>query len=365
MAKKTQSDTSLKAKFTPAEFRTAMKILKPGVFLFYGEENFIKLRELQALRGRVCEDESFEAFNHFVFTRDNYSADAVHTAVLSMPMMSDFKLIELYEIPYADYRKKEDMDALEEALLAASESEDTILIIYTTAENFDGGDAKKPSELYKTFAKYATPVEFAHETTQRIVLWVQKHFSAEAIVAELPECTHLINTVGHDMTSLSGEIEKLTAYLHYKQRDRLNKADIDLICPHNKEIGAFEFADAILDGNNEKAFYILADSKLKGELPHLILGGIIKVYTDLLALKLYAEAGVSPDDAAKRIGNMHPYVAKTRMAKARACERVALEGIIRLCAETDEALKSSAVDQFVLLERLIVGASQMRRRKVF
>ncbi len=343
-----------------------MKLLKSGVFLFYGEENFMKLRELQSLRGRVCEDESFEAFNHFVFTRDNYSADAVHTAVLSMPMMSDFKLIELYEIPYADYRKKEDMEALEAALEAASESDDTILIIYTTAENFDEGDAKKPSELYKTFAKYATPVEFAHESTQRIVVWVQKHFSAEAIVAELPECTHLINTVGHDMTTLAGEIDKLTAYLHYKQRDRLGKTDIDLICPHNKEIGAFEFADAIIDGNNEKAFYILADYKLRGEQPHLILGGITRVYTDLLAFKLYAEAGVSSDDAAKRIGgNMHPYVAKTRMAKAKTCERAALEEIIRLCAETDGALKSSAVDQFVLLERLIVGASQLRKRKVF
>ena len=343
-----------------------MKILKPGVFLFCGAENFIKLRELQALRTRICTDEGFAAFNHFVFTRDNYSADAVHTAVLSMPMMSDFKLVELYEIPYADYRKKEDMEALTEVLAAASESEDTILIIYTTAENFDEGDAKKPSELYKTFAEYATPVEFAHESTQRIVLWVQKHFSAEAIVAELPECTHLINTVGHDMTTLSGEIDKLTAYLHYKQRDRLNKVDVDLVCSHNKEIGAFEFADAILDGNNEKAFYILADMKLKGELPHVILGGIIKIYTDLFAFKLYADAGVSADDAAKRIGgNMHPYVAKMRMAKARACERAALEGIIRLCAEADEAIKSSAVDSFVLLERLIVGASQMRKRKVF
>lgn len=364
MAKKDITGEEIKQKITHSQFKGEMKNLKPGVFLFYGDENFIKLHTLQDIRSRVCEDDSFEAFNHFVFTRDNYSAEAVHTAALSIPMMNDYKLIELYEIPLGDMRKKEDIEALLDALEAASDSDDTILIIYTTAENFDEGDERRPSEMYKALAKYATPVEFAHEPTQKIVLWVQKHFSAERIVAELPECTHLIDTVGHDLTTLSGEIEKLTAYLHYKERDKLHKMDIDLVCPHNKEIGAFEFADAILDGNNDKAFYILADYKLKNEPAQIILGGIIKCYTDLLALKIYAEAGVSSDDAAKRTG-MHKYVAKMRMAKAKACERAALEGIIKLCSETDEALKSSAVEQYILLERLIVGASQYRKRKVF
>ena len=364
MAKKNTADAPIKKTLSASQFRGEYKQIKPGAFLFFGDENFLKLREIQSLRARICTDENFEVFNHFVFTRDNYSAEALHTAVLSVPMMSDYKLIELYEIPFAEYRKKEDTDALLEALEAASESEDTVLVIYTTAENFDAGDTKKPSELFKLFAKYATPVEFAHESTQRIVLWVQKHFSAERIVAELPECTHLINTVGHDMTTLSGEIEKLTAYLHYKERDRLNKMDIDLICPHNKEIGAFEFADSILDGNNEKSFYILGDMRLKGEAVQIILGGIIKIYSDLLSLKIYADASVSSDDAAKRLG-LHPYVAKTRMAKAKMCDRAALEAIIKLCADTDAALKSSAVDGYILLERLIVQASQLRKRKVF
>lgn len=364
MAKKDIQNEDIKQKIPHSQFKSEMKTLKPGVFLFYGDENFIKLHTLQQLRSRVCEDDSFEVFNHFVFTRDNYSAEAVHTAALSVPMMNDFKLIELYEIPLSEMRKKEDVESLCDALEAASDSDDTILIIYTTAENFDEGDEKRPSEMYKALAKYATPVEFAHEPTQKIVLWVQKHFSADRIVAELPECTYLIDTVGHDLTTLSGEIEKLTAYLHYKERDRLHKMDIDLVCPHNKEIGAFEFADAILDGNNDKAFYILADYKLKNEPAQLILGGIIRCYTDLLALKIYAEAGVSSDDAAKRM-NLHKYVAKIRMAKAKACERAALEGIIKLCSETDEALKSSAVEQYILLERLIVGASQYRKRKVF
>ena len=356
--------SSSKAAMTGGQFRAEMKRPRAGAYLFWGEENFLKRRELDSLRDKLCADESLASFNHFIFTDDNYSADALLSAILAPAMMTELKLVELYCLPFAEYRKKEDADGIESALTAAAESDDTLFLIYTTPENFDPGEPKSPSAWMKLISKYATPVEFAHETSARLVMWVQKHFAADKLIAEPSECSCLIDAVGHDMSVLSGEIDKLCAYLHSKGREKLERVDIDLICPHNKEIGAFEFADAILDSNNEKAFYILADMRLKNEPVQLILSGIFRIYTDLLALKLCSDAGVLPDDAAKRLG-MHPYVCKLRMAKAKDCDRRALDGIIGLCAETDAALKSSAADEYVLLERLIVQAAQYRKRKVF
>ncbi|MBQ8508776.1 MAG: DNA polymerase III subunit delta [Clostridia bacterium] len=349
---------------TGTQFRQEYKKPKPGVFLFFGEENFLKQKALTDLREKVCADEAFADFNHFVFTRENYTPDSLLTAVMALPMMNDLKLVELYELPFAEFRKKDDMNGLEAALAAACDSEDTLLVIYTTPSDFDPGETKSRSALFKLITKYAVPVEFAHETSQRLGMWVQKHFSAEALIAEPTECAYLMDVVGHDMVTLTNEIDKLCAYLHAKERDKLEKADIDLLCPVNKEIGAFAFADAILDSDNEKAFWILGDKRMKNEPVPVILASITKVYTDLLAMKLCADAGVSSDDAAKRLG-MHPYVAKLRMGKARACERAALEAAIDLCAETDAALKSSPLDEYVLLERLIVQASALRRKKVF
>ncbi len=349
---------------TGAQFRSEFKNIKPGAYLFFGEENFLKQRELHSLREKICKDENTAAFNHFIFTRDNYTTDALYAAVMSMPMMSEYKLIELYEIPFSEYRKKEDTDGLKSALEAASVSEDTVLVIYTTPENFDPGDTKTPSAAMKLFREYAIPVEFAHESSQRIISWVQKHLTSESIIAELPECAYIIETVGHDMTTLSGEIDKLCAYLHYKARDKLCRTDIDFVCSKNKEIGDFEFADAILSGDNEKAFYVLSDMRMKNEPVPVILGGIIKIFTDLYALRLFSDAGISHEDASKRLG-LHPYVAKLRMAKAKTCERQALSRIIELCYETDRALKTSSPDDYLLLERLIVTASQCRKKKVF
>jgi len=346
-----------------SSFRTEFAKPRAGAFLFYGDENLLKSRELDAIREKLLSGDSTDAFNHFVFTRDNFSHDSLMSAILAMPVMAEFKLIEIYELPFSEYRKKEDSEGFEAALSAAAESDDTVLIIYTTPENFDAGDAKTPSALMKLFSKYAVPVEFAHETTPRIAKWVQKHFSSDKIIAEPSECSYLIESVGHDMTTLEGEIEKLCAYLHYKERDRLTRVDIDYICPKNKEIGAFDFADSIIDGNSEKSFYILGDMKKKNEPALVILGGIIKIYSDLYSLRLYSDAGITSDEAAKKLG-IHPYGAKTRMAKAKTLEREIIEDILKLCAETDEALKLSAAYDYLLIERLIVTAAQLRKRKI-
>ena len=151
-----------------SEFRTVFAKPKAGAYLFYGEENLLKSRELNAIREKMGYDESCEAFNHFVFTRDNYSSDALLSAIMAMPMMAEMKLVELYELPFSEFKKKDDIAGFEAALEAVAENDDTLLVIYTTPENFDPGDVKSPSALMKLFSKYAVPVEFAHESTARI-----------------------------------------------------------------------------------------------------------------------------------------------------------------------------------------------------
>ena len=347
-----------------AKFHAEMKHPKPGAYLLWGEEGFMKRRELNSLREKICSDESISAFNHFVFTRDNYSPEALSAAIESPAMMSDLKLVELYCLPLAEYRKKEDTEVIESALKNAAGSADTLMIVYTTPENFDPGDPKAPSAWMKLFSKCATTVEYKHEPTPKLVSWVQKHFTAEKLVAEVNECAYLIDSVGHDMSTLVGEIEKLICYLKSKEREKLEKCDIDLICPKNKEIGSFDFADAILDANSDKAYYVLAEMRRTNEPAQIVLGGITKIYLDLLTLKIYAEAGVTSDEAAKRMG-IHPYVAKLRMGKARSCDRRAIEEVIDLCAEADAAMKSNGIDEYVLLERLIAQTSQLRKRRIF
>lgn len=349
---------------TGAQFRSEMRQPRAGAFLFYGDENFLKRRELESIRTKVCPDPNFAAFNHFVYNDENYDPTAILSALSVPPTMSELKLVEVSGIQFGDIRKKEDLDALENWLLSAQKSVDTVTIIYTTVENFDSGDAKSPSAMMKLVSKYVTPVTFEHETTQRLVLWVSKHFAAEKIIAEPPQCVYLIDVVGHDMCILDNEIRKLSYYLRNNAIEKLDNSHIDFICPHNRELGAFEFADAILDCNVEKSFVILSEMKRRNEPVQMIFGGMTKIYTDLYSLKMAVDAGLTPDDAAKRFG-MHPFVAKLRMARAASCDIRALSAIIEKCSNVDEILKTSPSDDYITLEKLIIQIALYRKRKVF
>ena len=348
---------------TGGQFRALMKTPSAGVFLFYGDENYQKHGELALLRKKLFGERGDSDFDHYIFTDDNFDGGALMSAMLAPPMTGEYKLVELYCLTYADLRRKEDKKAVEDALSAAADSDDTITIIYTTSENFDPGLPKKPSEWMKLFTAYAVPVSFEHEPTNRLVAWVQKRFTSDKITAENNECIYLIDSVGHDMSTLAGEIDKLRAYIHSKERDKLYTADIDYVCCHNREIGAFDFANAIIDARCDKAFETLAELKAENEKPLSILSQITSIYMDMLSLKLYMDAGISIDEAAKRLG-ISAYPAKLRAAKAKLCTKGALEAIIELCAATDSAMKSTAADEFVLLERLIVLAADYRKRNI-
>ena len=348
---------------TGGQFRALMKPPKPGAYLFWGDENYLKHVELTQLKKKLFGESGDSDFDHYIFTDDNYDCGALLSAIMSPAMTGEFKLVELYCLSYADMRRKDDRKQLEDALAAAAESDDTITIIYTTAENFDPGTPKKPSEWMKLLSGYATPVSFEHEPTNRLIMWVQKRFTSDRIIAENSECGYLIDRVGHDMSTLIGEIDKVRSYIHSKERDKLYIADIDYVCCHNREIGAFDFANAIIDAKTDKAFEVLHELRADNENPISILSQVTSIYIDMLSLKLYLDAGVSIDEAAKRLG-ISLYPAKLRAAKARLCTKGALEAIIGLCADTDSAMKSTAADDYILLERLIVMAAEYRKRNI-
>ncbi|MFQ9147348.1 MAG: hypothetical protein ACLR5G_03400 [Eubacteriales bacterium] len=48
----------LRQKITGGQFRTEMRQARAGAFLFFGDENFLKRRELESLRDKICADEN-------------------------------------------------------------------------------------------------------------------------------------------------------------------------------------------------------------------------------------------------------------------------------------------------------------------
>ena len=337
---------------TANDFKNSLKKLSGG-YLFCGEENYLKSHYLSAARKETVSEGDF--FNHIVINADGYTPDVLASAMESLPVMADKKLIELTGLPLDDMNSDE-IDDLCAVLDLLPQYEYNVLIIYTETHEFDCGTQKQPSPLMKTLSSHIAPVVFSKETPARLASWIAKHFASEKIIACPCEVDALIDRCGCDMFTLSSEIEKLCWYLKSQGREKLTADDVKNVSSESKEIAAFDLANSILGGKADDAFSILKELKLRKEKPEIILFGISRVICDLLLVKAIAENGGSAQTVSKKM-KMHEYKAGLYFRASSRCDGNKLRSIARECADADMLIKSSQIDSYTVLDRLAALAS--------
>lgn len=344
---------------TPNEFRAELKKLSGG-YLFCGEENYLKRHYLDALR-KASVDVS-DVFNHISINSESYTPERLFSAIEALPMMAEKKLIEISSLPFSQM-KEDELDEFCSVMQRLSDYEYNIVVVYTETDELDIGTDKAPSKEFAMLCKHLTPVVFAKETPARLASWTAKHFASELIIAPPDEVRLLLDRCGCDMFALSNEIDKLSCYLKSQGRERLTKEDIILICGERKEIAAFDFANAILDGDPKRAFSILDEMKNQKEKPELILAGISRVVGDLVIIRTMLDRGLTYlqiSEKLKGIKGNGSFSDKKVALYAKNASRTTPERLNRLaerCYDADMLIKSTPLDKYVVLERLVAEAS--------
>ena len=337
-----------------ADFRNLIKTKRlSGGYLFYGDEEYMKQFCLTATRQALIKSNN-DAFNHIIISAENYSLSGLASSIEAVPVLSDKKLIEVHSLDIAGMKDGE-FDEFTSILDELPDYDYNILIIYMTAESFDAGTEKYPSKLLTALSKLLVPVAFEYETPPKLIKWIQQHFKADGIVIEPDICLRLINNVGQSMFRLKNEINKLSAYVLStpNNRQHVTDDDIDNITIHVKNIDPFDFVNAILDGNTDKAFYILSDMKERKEKPEIILSQVSRVYCDMCVIKSLYESGMTSQLIAGKL-KMHEYKTSLYLKSASKRSLKTLRRAVDLCFEADIKIKSTALDNYAVLDRLII-----------
>ena len=341
------------------EFRALVKSNKlKGGYLFYGDEEYMKQYCLSAAYKALIPDESLDVFNYIKFGADNYSAAALNHSIMALPMFTSHKLIELRGLDIGGMNDTEFEDFC--TVLGEQYNYDyNIIIVYMQTESFNAGTAKSPSKLLTTLTRYLTPVAFEYETPSKLIKWIQQHFAAENIFCDTDMCEELIRTAGRAMVRLNSEIEKLCAYILFHGRDKVQREDIANVTAYTKVIDPFDFANAILDGNTDAAFYILTDMKQKKEKHEIILGSISRVYDELYVIKTLSENGLTQQMISVQT-KIHEYKVGIYLRSAAKYSVEVFEKAIALCHEADIKVKSTTLDSYMVLDRLVIELSMLR-----
>lgn len=332
-----------------------------GFYFFYGDEDYTKNHAAAQLKGIVCPDPSFAAFNAISLSFGDGELDtgAVTDAILTPPLMASGKYVDV-SLPSVDALKEKERSALLDCIRSAAEAGDDgvnlTFILRVTGGGFDPGQAKRPSPFLAAAQKFMICVEFAYQSEARLIRWMERHFAQYGLVIQPQTSAMIIARSGRSMYRLAGEIAKTAAYTASSGRGEVTPADVDACVTRTDEDDAFAMANYILDGNTPAALECLGVKIRRREDPIFLLSQITKVFTDLAAAAAFTEDGREKSDFAKTM-KLHEYKAGLYMKAVKNAPDGFISEMITRCAEADLLIKSTPLG-YEVIERLICGMSR-------
>ena len=332
-------------------FRKQIKKGLSGGYFFFGEEDYMKAHALKTAREAICPDPTFALFNDVRLDALDYTPDALIDALMPPPMMADSKIVSITGLSVSSMRSNE-IDDLCDALLSLREYDYNVFILSIPAGQIDEGTPKKPSSVFLKLSEHLTPVSFESVSGARLVSWVGKHFEHNGVHADAETCTFLIEYSGRSMFTLSSETEKLSHYVLQNGRDTVTKDDVRNVSVSVVEADTFALANAILEGNSEKALEVLSVMKFRRADPVVVLADVSRTICDLMAVKAMLSEGVPQFEIGRILFRSSDYRTKIHVAGALRTSMERLRRAVDLCSEADLLLKLSP-QGYMAIEKLI------------
>ncbi len=340
------------------EFKAEIKKGLKGVYLLYGEEEFLKKHYLsEAKKAVLGKDDDFAVFNYVEINDDEFTPELLREAASGVPMMADRICIVArarltkYTGPDKSPSDNVKVDELLEVLEEIKDIETAVIFIVCPGDGFDAGRKNKPSKLLKGISAHVTPVEFSYQTHAVLKKWTLRHFEREELSADDATLDHIVSSSGPDMTFLALEIDKLIAYAKANGNSLVTHESAVLLCSENGELDAFALSNAIVSGDRAGALEALREAREKRRKAPMVLAGITSDFINMLTVSLHMKEGLTKDDIARKTG-LHAFRVGKYMEAVRHSDVASIRAALDRCREADAALKSSVID-FIALERLV------------
>lgn len=332
-----------------SDFRKEIKANPGKAYLFFGEEDYMKVVDVKTAIEAISPDPSLSFFNEIRLDSFTYSPDALLDALMPLPMMADRKIIVLSWLDLGAMKSAE-IDSLCAVLAQLDEYDYNTVILTVASDRLDPGRSpKQPSALLKKLGEHLTLVNFEKNTPSRLAAWIGKHFSHNGVSASPSVCAYVIERCGRDMFTLASETDKLAHYVLSLDRTEVLKSDVDIVAVPTIEYDTYAFANAIGAGRREEALNILSDFKLRRIDPIIIMSEISKTACEMLSVSSLRAEGLTSGEISAAL-RMHEYKVSLMLRSCPSVEEC--KNMVRRCRNADLELKGFS-DGYAVLEKLV------------
>src|SRR5947208_6205683 len=169
------------------------------VYLLYGDEDALKDEAIRALVDTAVGASS--DFNLDVRFAPDLTPESFHTLVNTLPMLADRRAVVLRGVEQLGKRKTKLRDEVVRYLAAPNPT--TLLVLVVAAGEEPDADLVRAS----------TSVELERLSAWRVPRCLQHRATALGLTLAADATELLLKAVGNDLSTLSGELEKLTSLM--------------------------------------------------------------------------------------------------------------------------------------------------------
>ena len=302
-----------------------------GLFLFYGDEEFVKQSALNALISRV--DPVARDLNVQEFEKPQ--ASAVQAACETLPFFAESRLVVCKEMA--------DSEATQLISYASSIPSTTTLILYMRG--------KCGTSLLQAAKKEGCDVLFDILSVPEAVKLVQQRMRKRNAQIDLSAAQLLVEMVGTDVYALQNELYKAA---DYAGSSPVTAEVLKACVTPNPEFQRFRMLDALLLGKQERALTMLRHLLRDGSetvfgLAHFFTGQC----KNMLGARLLLDARTKEFEIGKKLG-LSPMPVKAALSGAKRLSAEELRGAVAAFSAIDHLQISGKAPGERVLEAAVI-----------
>jgi len=299
-------------------------------------EPFLLLEAEKELRNRLIRPEE-QDLNYLMV----YGWEAQSTEILeflqTLPFLGDRRLLVIREIQKFD-KWKLLVDYLKDPNPAS-------VLLMTSSE------LKRSSAQFKALSVNAEVSERKRPYGKKLLKWVDERFRRAGKTVEPEFSQILIQIAGEDLGILATEVDKVA--LSSGSRDRITQEDLSVSVPGGVEV-IFNLLDALGDKNGSRAMSSLKALLVSDSPPEYIVHMMAWHYRQLLRGRELVESGLSPVQAAIRMGKKYSGLKEKFARQVQMATEPELVRAMDSLADCDRELKRGRIPEGTLLDRLVL-----------
>jgi len=318
------------------------------LYLVYGSETFFMNEIKQKLLQYALNEEEID-FNFSSYDLEETPVELAIEDAETLPFLGERRLVILHNPVFLKAEKpkekvEHDLKKLEEYIKRPASY--SIVVFAAPYEKLD--DRKKITKLLK---EKAETFEAKKLSEKEIISWIKDRAIINHTEIEDDAVHQLMALAGMNLMVLASEIDKLSMYA--TETKVIDAGMVERLTSRTLEQNIFSLVDKMMNRKIEEAFEIYYDLLKQNEEPIKILAIIASQFRLIYQVKELARKGYGQQKIASFL-KVHPFRVKLALGHARKFTEEDLTRIMHLLAESDFAMKTSAMEKKMVIELFLL-----------